>query len=56
MRRTTTVYVDAELVDRAKLVGINISRFLERCLEEALRELDNEKFFKRIRKLARKKD
>mgnify|MGYP000347788831 CR=1 FL=1 len=54
MKRTTTVYVDSELVERAKAAGINISRFLERCLEEALREIDNEGFLKRIRRFSKK--
>lgn len=38
MKRTTTVSIDSEIWEKAKDAGINISRFLEKSLEQGLME------------------
>jgi len=36
MRKRTTIYIRRDLVEEAKRRGINISRFIEKKLEEEL--------------------
>jgi len=39
MRKRTTLYIDRELIEKAKKHGINISRFVEACLKKEIERL-----------------
>jgi len=37
-----TVYVDKEVVEKAKRLGFNLSRLFENCLRQAIKKMESE--------------
>jgi len=40
-RASTTVYLPRELVEKAKALGLNISKTCENCLKQAVKQMES---------------
>jgi len=41
MKKRTTLYIEAELIEKAKELGLNVSKICENALKEAIKRMEN---------------